>query len=96
LPPGQYRKPRDVAAQLDVTLQTVYGWIAAGNCPNSSAASGGVTATGRPLVPAGSSRSVSFGRPPPSRSWPSSSPMPGGSHAGRSAQIHKASRQGLE
>jgi excisionase family DNA binding protein len=27
---NQYRKPRDVAAQLDVTLRTVYGWIAAG------------------------------------------------------------------
>jgi excisionase family DNA binding protein len=30
LPSGQYRKPRDVAAQLDVTLQTVYSWIATG------------------------------------------------------------------
>jgi excisionase family DNA binding protein len=30
LPPGQYRKPRDVAEQLDVTLRTVYSWIAAG------------------------------------------------------------------
>jgi excisionase family DNA binding protein len=30
LPPGPYRKPRDVAALLDVTLRTVYKWIAAG------------------------------------------------------------------
>jgi excisionase family DNA binding protein len=34
LPPGQYRKPRDVAEQLDVKLQTVYGWIAAGKLPS--------------------------------------------------------------
>jgi excisionase family DNA binding protein len=34
LPPGQYRKPRDVAEQLNVTLQTVYGWIAAGKLPS--------------------------------------------------------------
>jgi excisionase family DNA binding protein len=27
---NQYRKPRDVAAQLDVKLGTVYKWIAAG------------------------------------------------------------------
>jgi excisionase family DNA binding protein len=31
---GQYRKPRDVAAQLDVTLRTVYAWIAAGKLPS--------------------------------------------------------------
>ena len=45
---GQYRKPRDVAAQLDVALCTVYGWIAAGKlasvrCPLGSAASGRMT-----------------------------------------------------
>jgi len=34
LPPGQYRKPRDVAEQLDVTLRTVYGWIATGKLPS--------------------------------------------------------------
>jgi excisionase family DNA binding protein len=27
---NQYHKPREVAAQLKVTLRTVYGWIAAG------------------------------------------------------------------
>jgi excisionase family DNA binding protein len=27
---GQYLKPRDVAAELDVTLRTVYSWIATG------------------------------------------------------------------
>jgi excisionase family DNA binding protein len=30
LNPGQYRKPCDVAEQLNVTLRTVYNWIAAG------------------------------------------------------------------
>jgi excisionase family DNA binding protein len=30
----QYRKPRDVAAQLNVTLQTVYSWMAAGTLPS--------------------------------------------------------------
>jgi excisionase family DNA binding protein len=34
LSPDQYRKPRDVAEQLDVTLRTVYGWIAAGTLPS--------------------------------------------------------------
>jgi excisionase family DNA binding protein len=34
LPPGQYRKPRDVAQQLDVTLQTVYAWIRSGELPS--------------------------------------------------------------
>jgi len=34
MPPGQYRKPRDVASQLDVTLRTVYGWIATGKLPS--------------------------------------------------------------
>ena len=34
LPPGQYRKPRDVAQQLDVTLQTVYAWIQSGALPS--------------------------------------------------------------
>ena len=32
--PGQYRKPRDVAEQLDVTLQTVYAWIQNGELPS--------------------------------------------------------------
>jgi excisionase family DNA binding protein len=34
LPPGQYRKPRDVAQQLDVTLQTIYAWIRSGELPS--------------------------------------------------------------
>ena len=34
LPPGQYRKPRDVAEQLDVTLRTVYAWIRSGELPS--------------------------------------------------------------
>jgi excisionase family DNA binding protein len=34
LPPGQYRKPRDIAEQLNVTRQTVYGWIATGKLPS--------------------------------------------------------------
>jgi excisionase family DNA binding protein len=32
--PGQYRKPRDVADQLNVTLQTVYAWIRSGELPS--------------------------------------------------------------
>jgi excisionase family DNA binding protein len=34
LPPGQYRKPRDVAEQLDVTLRTVYAWTRSGELPS--------------------------------------------------------------
>jgi excisionase family DNA binding protein len=34
LPPGQYRKPRDVAEQLDVTLRTVYAWTHSGELPS--------------------------------------------------------------
>lgn len=34
MPPGQYRKPRDVAQQLDVTLQTIYAWIRSGELPS--------------------------------------------------------------
>jgi excisionase family DNA binding protein len=30
----QYRKLRDVATQLDVTLRTVYAWVAAGKLPS--------------------------------------------------------------
>jgi excisionase family DNA binding protein len=34
LPPGQYRKPRDVAEQLGVTLRTVYAWTKSGELPS--------------------------------------------------------------
>lgn len=30
----QYRKPHDVAAQLDVTVRTVRAWMAAGKLPS--------------------------------------------------------------
>jgi excisionase family DNA binding protein len=34
LPPGQYRKPREVAEQLGVTLRTVYAWTKSGELPS--------------------------------------------------------------
>jgi excisionase family DNA binding protein len=34
LPSGQYRKPRDVAEQLGVTLCTVYAWTRSGELPS--------------------------------------------------------------
>jgi excisionase family DNA binding protein len=33
-PPGQYRKPVDVAAELGVTVRTVRAWMAAGKLPS--------------------------------------------------------------
>jgi excisionase family DNA binding protein len=34
LPPGQYRKPRDVAEQLGVELRTIYAWCKSGELPS--------------------------------------------------------------
>jgi hypothetical protein len=36
----QYRKPHDVAAQLDVTVRTVRAWMAAGKLPSVEACEG--------------------------------------------------------
>lgn len=34
MPPAQFRKPRDVAEQLGVTLRTVYAWTKSGELPS--------------------------------------------------------------